>query len=408
MQSVLQALYVLFVIVEIIVAIYILVPFWSLCSYLLIRLLGIKRPYDRKPFITDKNFDYGIIITAHQEVEFVFPLVDSILKQTYPHFYIYVVADDCDTSKLVFGDPRVIILKPEPALNAKTRSIHYGIQHFQKKHDAIIIFDVDNLIHPRFLEVINNHFRKGYRVVQADFKPKNTDSNYARMDAIGDMIAFFIDREAKMRLGLSAHIWGSGIAFDYDLYAGILYRDGLGGFDKKLQAHLMLSVPRIAFAPDAILYDEKVSSGKTLENQRARWIQSYFKYFKESWVIFVKGLKNFDINLVYFGFILLRPPLFIVMGAAFLFTAINFFIEPPAFWIWLAVLASFVLSFAGIVLMKSKDWRYLKTMLFLPGFVFRQVLGLLKMKKAKKSFLKTPHTKLLYIEDLIGDTRAVK
>jgi cellulose synthase/poly-beta-1,6-N-acetylglucosamine synthase-like glycosyltransferase len=204
MQTVLSILWILFLIVQAIVALYVLVPFVSLLSYFVIRLFRFKTPYDRKPFLTDKNFEFGFIVTAHQEVQFILPIVDSILKQTYRNFHVYVVADDCDLTSLHFTDTRVTILKPEPALHAKIKSIRYALAHFNRKHDAVIILDSDNLIHPNFLDVMNNHFRKGYRVVQCDFKPKNTDTVYARMDAIGDMFNFFTDREARMRLGLSA------------------------------------------------------------------------------------------------------------------------------------------------------------------------------------------------------------
>ena len=401
MHIIYQTLFGLFLLIQSIVAFYLLIPFFSLLAYGLVNLLGIKSPFRRKKKLDDKQYEFGIIITAHQETEFIFPLVDSLMKQTYRNFYVYIVADDCQGHDLVFNDERMIVLQPEPALHAKVKSIHYGITHFIRPHDAVIIFDSDNLVHPRFMEVVNEHFQKGYRVVQADFKPKNTDSNYARMDAIGDMFNFFVEREARMRIGLSATVWGSGITFALPLYEGIEYRDLLGGFDKKLQAHLVQQVPRIAFAPDAILFDEKISTGKSLENQRIRWIHSYFKYFKESWQIFARGCKKFDINLMYFGFVLLRPPLFIVMGGAFFFTVLDFFVWMPGFWSWLSTFILFVLSFVLIVAIKGKDARFIKTILFIPLFVLRQVMALFKMGKAKKSFIKTPHTKLLYIDDLL-------
>jgi hypothetical protein len=40
-------------------------------------------------------------------------------------------------------------------------------------------------------------------------------------------------------------------------------------------------------------------------------------------------------------------------------------------------------------------------MLMMPVFVFRQLLALLKLGKAKKSFMKTQHSKLVFIDDLI-------
>ena len=378
-----------------------LVPLLSLASYGWVNLFKIRTPFEKRPFLTDKQYEFGIIITAHQETKFVIPLVDSILKQTYPHFYIYVVADDCDISQLQFEDNRVIILEPETPLNAKIKSIHYGIGSFIKEHDIVIIFDADNLIHPSFLSVMNSHFQKGYQVVQANFKPKNTDSVYARMDAIGDMFNFFIDREVRMRLNLSANIWGSGVAIQRNLYEAIGYKDMLGGFDKKLQSHLVQQVDRIGFSTEAILFDEKISSGKSLENQRTRWISSYFKYFNESRQIFVKGIKNMDFNLIYFGFIALRPPLFIVLGISLVITGINYFIGTPYIQIWLAILLSFILSFIAIIAIKSKDIRFIITLFMMPVFIFRQMVALLKLGKAKKSFMKTQHSKLVFIDDLI-------
>jgi cellulose synthase/poly-beta-1,6-N-acetylglucosamine synthase-like glycosyltransferase len=330
------------------------------------------------------------------------PLVDSILKQEYGKFRIFVVADDCDLTGIHFTDPRVIVLKPEVALHSKIKSIRYATSRFGVNPDAVIILDSDNLIHPAFLRVMNNHFKKGYRVVQADFKPKNTDSLYARMDAIGDMFNFFLDREVRMRVGLSASIWGSGVAIDTDMYNEIEYTSFLGGFDKKMQAYLVQRVPRMAFAPEAILYDEKISSGKSLEVQRTRWISAYFTYFKDSFAILWKGVKRADFNLIYFGFITLRPPLFMTLGLGFVFLIINFFISTTAAIVWLVILALFVLSFIGIVAVKGNSPKYLQALFSMPFFVLRQMAALFKIKKAKGSFLKTEHTKVIFIDELLG------
>jgi hypothetical protein len=37
----------------------------------------------------------------------------------------------------------------------------------------------------------------------------------------------------------------------------------------------------------------------------------------------------------------------------------------------------------------------------IPFFVLRQVMALFKMGKAKKSFLKTQHTELVFIDDIL-------
>lgn len=391
-----------FLFFQFIISIYIFLPFIFFACYLVLRALNIKDPSYRRPKLYDKNFRFGIIITAHEEVQFIHPLIDSILKQTYPYFDVIVVADACDITGLDFPDPRVRIMKPEPALHSKVKSIRYAISKFTEKPDAVIILDSDNLIHPSFLEVFNSYFQKGYKVVQADFKAKNLDTVYARLDAIGDMFNFFIDREAKMNLGLSSAIWGSGIAVDFDIYNEVSYSSFLGGFDKKLQSYLAQRVDRIAFAPTAILYDEKIASGKSLETQRTRWINAYFKYFKENLTIMGKGIKKGDFNLFFFGFITLRPPLFILFGFGAVSMIIDYFVNPVYSLIWLIAFASFVFTFVAIVIMKGRDIKFIKALFMLPFFVLRQFMALLKLKKAKKAFLKTTHTKVVFIDELIN------
>ena len=390
----------LYAISQIIIAIYLMIPLLSLMLYSIMKLFS-KPPFERFKKIINKNHEFGIIITAHQEIKFIDPLVDSILKQQYKNFYIYIVIDDCQTIIPTYENPRIVILSPTPALHSKIKSIDYAINNLKNTLDAIIIFDADNIIHPSFLDYINQYFQKGFEVVQANFKPKNIDSDYARMDAIGDMFNFFIERQSRMWLGLSSAIWGSGIAIKLSLYKEIKYKYYLGGFDKKMQSHLVKRVNKIAFAEEAILFDEKITTGQSLQNQRTRWISSYFKYFKESFSIFQYGIQKINFNLIYFGFVTMRPPLFIVFTLALLFGILNIFIFPGIVLAWPIIVLTFIVTFITIIIIKGRDVRYILTIFKLPLFIFQQFLSLLKIKKAKKRFLKTEHTKIVYIKDIL-------
>jgi hypothetical protein len=42
-----------------------------------------------------------------------------------------------------------------------------------------------------------------------------------------------------------------------------------------------------------------------------------------------------------------------------------------------------------------------QALLYIPAIVFRQVKAFLNIKKAGKDFLKTEHTKVVYIEDVL-------
>jgi cellulose synthase/poly-beta-1,6-N-acetylglucosamine synthase-like glycosyltransferase len=399
-----KVLFYIFLVIQLVIAFYLLQPFFLWCLHYLKKLIWpYKSPINKKPLI-NKDFDFAAIITAHQDIRFIPPLVDSLLKQKYQNFHVYVVADACDITDLHFNDERVSLLKPEKDFHAKIKSIQFAVSHFVRTHDALVIFDSDNLVHPNYLSVLNKYFQQGYRAVQTQMLSKNIATVYSRLDSIGHIYHTFLERQMRMELGLSAHILGLGIAIDIELYKEIMYKDRLGGFDKKLQADIVKRIPRLAYAEEAIVYDEKVDDGKTLEKQRTRWIFTYFHYFKTNWDLFFTGIKRYNVNLIYFGLIVLRPPLFIVVGSALLFGLVNLFIEPVYSLIWVGILFTYVLSFILIVLTQSKQKGMAEALFFVPVFVLRQVKALLKIKQAGKSFLKTEHTKVLYIEDILNET----
>lgn len=351
----------------------------------------------------DKEFDFAAIITAHQDARFIMPLVDSLLKQKYENYVIYVVADDCDIRNLQINDPKVVMLKPQIALHAKIKSIKYAVDRFIRDHDALIIFDSDNLAHPNFLSNLNQYFQRGFKVVQANMLSKNLDSSFARLDALGHTYHNFLERQVKMELGITSSILGLGLAIDMNIYKEVVFKNELGGFDKKLQVHLTLSVPAIAYAKDVLVYDEKVESGAAFEKQRTRWIYTYFEYFNDSIYFLRRSLKNFNAGRLLLAFNMLRPPMFMTISMALVCMALWFFIRPLYGWLWLALLLLYTINFILIATTQSQQKGISTAFFFIPAMVFRQFRSLFRIKQAKKSFLKTEHQKVIYIKELLDN-----
>jgi cellulose synthase/poly-beta-1,6-N-acetylglucosamine synthase-like glycosyltransferase len=389
----------IFYIINIVVAAYLVMPVLLFAIHWIIP--NRKQLIQKYSVICRKDFDFAAVVTVHQDTRFIAPLVDSFLKQDYPNFIVYVVADDCDIAGLSFDDERIKILKPEPALHAKVHSIKFAVDHFEREHDVIIIFDSDNLVHPQYLKKLNGYFQRGFRAVQTHMLSKNTDSVYARLDSIGHIYNTFMERQVKMELGLSSAILGLGIALETNLYKEIFYKDTLGGFDKKLQAELIKRTSQIAFAEDAIVYDEKVESGTALEKQRTRWIAAYFKYFNENLKMFLAGIRRFNFNQFLFGFTMLRPPLFITLMAAFVLMIGCFFLSLFAAFLWVMLFFLYALVFVLVVITQSRQKGMGYALLHVPKIVFRQILAFTKIKKAKREFLKTEHQQIIYINDLL-------
>lgn len=393
-------LWFIFYLLNFILALYFLLPvFFFLIHWFLPSHKKLMTSKYKKQ--TDKSFDFGAIITAHQDVRFIRPLVDSFCKQNYSNFMLYVIADDCDISNLYFADERVKLLKPIPSLHDKIKSINFGADHFVRPHDVLLIFDSDNLVHPDYFKNLNAYFQRGFKAVQTHMLSKNTGSTYAKLDSIGHIYYTFLERKIKMELGLSSAILGLGIAIEMELYKEIRYKETLGGFDKKLQVQLARKVKQIAFAEDAIVYDEKVEDGDTLEKQRTRWIYTYFQYYEDSFLLFARGIKNLNAGQLLLGFSMLRPPMFITAALACLITILCFLFKPVLGVYWLILIFCFILNFILIIATQSKQKGMLQSIIFIPMLVTRQIRSLLKIKSAKHNYLKTEHQKIVYIDELL-------
>src|SRR6202044_163061 len=149
MNEALKLCWYLFIFLQVFLALFLIHPFFLLLIFCLRRVFGIKPKNILASPIT-KNYHFGIIVTAHQETIFIPPIVDSLLKQKYPYFDVYVVADDCDISNLHFEDPRIHLLKPPHPFNTNRKSIAYAVDNFKEDNEVLVIFDPDNLVHPKF------------------------------------------------------------------------------------------------------------------------------------------------------------------------------------------------------------------------------------------------------------------
>ena len=288
----------------------------------------------------------------------------------------------------------MVVLRPPQTLGSNTRSHFYAISHFRRPHEILTIIDSDNLVDPEYVNELNKYFDKGFSAVQGIRKAKNLDTMYACLDAARDMYYHFYDGEVLFRLGSSATLAGSGMAFKTSLYRECLEKLDItgAGFDKVLQKEIVTRGYRIAFSKGAIVYDEKTSASDQLVKQRARWINTWFRYFKFGFAMVVKGIFKLDWNRFLFGIILLRPPLFIFLILSVMFTVANIWINTGAVVIWLSGFVCFVLGFAVALVHGKPEKVIYKSLSGIPKFIFYQVLSLLKIRNANKISVATRHT----------------
>lgn len=405
MQNSLGILWYFYYACQVFLASFLIQPFILLLIYSVSRALG-NRPRSTPFGSVTRDYQFGIIITAHRETEFIPPIIDSLLKQTHARFNAYVIADDCDVDRLIFLDPRIHILKPPSPLNDQMASLDYGFRHLGDEDEVIVIFDPDNLAHPDYLKVLNAWYNNGYNTVHGRMVSKNQEGTYAQLDNLGASLSNFMDKDMRALLGLSSNISGCGVSVDKALYTKIRFdeKGRTGGFDKDLQIGIVKNLGRIAYAPEALFYDEKVSDGQNFERQRIRWIATYFKFLGKGFDLLLTGLRRRNFNLIYFACNLLRPPYFILLILSCLITVADWFIDPRLSVAWLLGLAAFTLSFLLIVARDVKDRSVVKAVMYIPLIFYRQLRALFQLRITKKSLLKTAHSRVLYIDEIIAES----
>jgi cellulose synthase/poly-beta-1,6-N-acetylglucosamine synthase-like glycosyltransferase len=358
-----------------------------------------------------RQFDYGNIITAYRNLDIAKGLVQSLLQQKHTKHHIYLVADHCDLSSWNIQHEKLTVLLPEAPLNLKAKSIIHGIENFIRPHDYIAVFDADNLAHPDFLAEINRYANAGFLAIQGQRTAKNLDTSMSAADALGEFYKNYIDRMAPYKNGSSAVISGSGMAVESELYKAYLaspeIEQGKHRWkkmlqeDKILQNFLLRRNEKIAYAWDAICFDEKVTTADAVETQRSRWLFSYFQNIPNSLGILRRGVLNPSWNQILFGLVTLAPPMFIMLFSAILLAGIGLFLSPMTSLALLIAILLFIGTIFWTLFLSNAPKPVWNAVLGLPVFVIRQVKALFKMGNPNKNFKHTEHTKNVSIEELL-------
>lgn len=370
---------------------------WFLILQLIMPLVLAVSKFFRKPRInerrTPRSADYAIIVTAYLQTQQLPSVIESILKLNYTNYMVYVVADNCDDENLFFDNQRVVLLRPPEVLASNIKSHFYAIKHFKRFHERLTIIDSDNLLDSEYLNELNIVFDAGFQAVQGVRKAKNLNTPYACLDEAGDIYYRMIDRKLLFEAGSSAALSGSGMAFSTKLYLQCLEKTEIegAGFDKVLQYELLMRNRIIAFAENAVVFDEKTSKTGQLVKQRSRWINTWFKYLYLGAKLFFVSLLTLSLNRFWFSLMLLRPPLFMLVGIAVICFVINLFVH-----VWMSIAwAVALIVFAAVVVYSlsyfKADPRIYRSLISAPKFIGYQLLALLNVKKANKLSVATEH-----------------
>ena len=351
-----------------------------------------------KPGAAGSLARFVIYICSYKEDNIILNSAASAITIAYPAdlFHVCVIADSLKPATIqTLKSMPLQVVEVVFESSTKSKALHKAIENTLDNFDAAVVFDIDNIAAPDFLHQINNYLQAGNRVIQGHRMAKNTNTSIAVLDAISEEVNNHIFRKSQRVFNLSAAIIGSGMALEFNLFKEVMMQiDAVGGFDKEMGLLLTRSGIRVAYAEDAVIYDEKVSNPEIFKKQRRRWLSAQFNLLKTyGWNGFLSLFKqgNFDyFNEIYQTAIL---PRILMLGLMPMMLMISL-ITPgvgPAWQLWLAATG---LCYAGITIAVPSSFynnKLFGAMLKLPMIFFTMFMLLFKLKGANKKFIHTPH-----------------
>jgi cellulose synthase/poly-beta-1,6-N-acetylglucosamine synthase-like glycosyltransferase len=253
------------------------------CYYFGISVFGwIKRKEDSyQNYSPSKKF--ALVIAAHNEELVIAHIIDSLKKQNYPKelYDIFVVADNCtdNTSKIASKHGAIVYNRINNELKGKGFALEWMFEkifEMEKNYDAISIFDADNLVSSNFLMEMNKQLCKGHKVVQGYIDSKNPfDSWITCSYSIAFWLSNRIFQLPRYYLSLSCGLCGTGFCVETKVLKQIGWGATCLTEDLEFTMKLALNGMKVAWAHNAVVYDEKPLTLRQSWNQRKRWMQGH-------------------------------------------------------------------------------------------------------------------------------------
>ncbi len=363
----------------------------------------------------DRKRHFAVLIPARNEETVIAQLIRSLKKQDYPGELvdIYVLANHCtdNTVSVAQAAGAKVLLCPD-TVGSKGDVLRFAFSQLadQDCMDAFAVFDADNVAAPSFLRELNNALAQGYEIVQGRRRGKNAHDNaITGVYELYYMMQNVFYNHPRMLAGQSAALNGTGWAITRQWVAENGFPVVTITEDFELTAVAALKNTGIAYANDAVTYDEYPDSLDKVLRQLPRWIFGQVQCMRfYSGKCLRRGLR--DRTRMDMGLLLLQPALCFVLCVLLILAALG--CGTPHFRVrlyrllplLLGVLYFGMVTVACLAVRKSGEaiGPFLGSILLFPVFLGTWIpLSAVSVWKRKCQWRPVLHERVISIEDLL-------
>jgi len=260
-----------------------------------------------KPHLSEKKHRFAVLVCARNEEAVISSLIDSIHRQTYDRnlIRIFVMADNCtdNTASVARNAGATVYKRNNTKLVGKGYALEALLSNINRDYpknyfDGFFVFDADNVLDKNYIAEMNKTFSDGNEIITSYRDSKNYGDNW-----ISAGYALWFLRESRylnhsrMLIGTSCAVSGTGFFFSQK----ILEKNGGWPFhllteDIEFTVHNIVNGEKVAFCPNAVLYDEQPTSFRQSWRQRMRWAKGYLQVFRSYGKDLVKGIFRGDFS----------------------------------------------------------------------------------------------------------------
>lgn len=333
--------------------------------YFVISVFGWVRRKEQSAENFPPVHKFAILVAAHNEERVISGIVRNLKQLKYPKemYEVFVIADNCtdNTAKIARENGAKVYERFDNIKKGKGYSLEWMFKKLfdmPEEYDAICILDADNLVSTNFLMEMNKQLSLGHKVVQGYLDSKNPHDTWISGNySLSYWISNRLFQLPRHYLGLSCALGGTGFVMSTKVLKDIGWGATCLTEDLEFSLKLVLKGMRVAWAHDAIVYDEKPLKLAQSWRQRKRWMQGHCdcaERFLKS--LIVKAVKDRD-KVAFDSALYLIQPFIIVFNAVIVLTGVTRYVidPPPAFTtpygmpVWLFALVLLIATYIYII-----------------------------------------------------------
>lgn len=365
----------------------------------------------------DKKHTFAVIIPARNEEKVIANLLKSLKTQNYPKelYDVFVVANNCtDKTSEIALSHNVNVIEGNENIKSKGDALKLAFTELKdSKYESFVIFDADNIVHPEFINKMNDAMCAGYEIAQGFRDSKNpSDTWVSSCYSIHYLIHNLFLNKARRNLEKSSFINGTGFMVTKNFIEKRGYDSKTLTEDIEMTVKCALYQEKIGFVEDAITYDEQVTTFNESWRQRKRWSIGTVQCFKiYSSKLIKKGIRSQEFSCMD-AFVFLVSPIIQFLGilSYILHFIISFakgqnidYLSKGSI-LLIGYLISVTLSIAAVKMNKKHIKSYIKGIFMLPVFVLSWMpINLLACigKAQTDKWEKIEHTKDVTIDKML-------